>query len=75
MQWVDAQVPEKLLFFFGKGPRYKIARGGRGSAKSRKGSPPMRVSTMLKKEKEGTLGGYKLAHVLEALSKAGERIE
>ncbi len=35
MQWVDAQVPEKLLFFFGKGPRYKIARGGRGSAKSR----------------------------------------
>ncbi len=53
----------------------KETRKAWGSAKSRKGSPPMRVSTMLKQEKEGTLGGYKLAHVLEALSKAGERIE
>lgn len=35
IQWVTAQVPEKLGFFFEPGWRYKGARGGRGSAKSR----------------------------------------
>ena len=35
-QWIDAQLPEKLGFFLEPGKwRYKIARGGRGSGKSR----------------------------------------
>ncbi len=42
------------------------------SSKTRKGTRPMRVSTLLKKEKDGTLGGYKLAHVLDCLGKFGE---
>lgn len=50
----------------------KETRKGWLSPKSRKGTRPLRVSTLLKKEKDGTLGGYKLAHVLEALSKVGE---
>jgi phage terminase large subunit len=34
--WIDAEVPKKLAFFFEWGKwRYKVARGGRGSAKSR----------------------------------------
>lgn len=35
VQWIDAPVPEKLDFFIFEKWRYKIARGGRGSAKSR----------------------------------------
>lgn len=34
--WINAEVPEKLVFFFEWGRwRYKIAEGGRGSTKSR----------------------------------------
>lgn len=35
IQWIDAEIPEKLDFFVHEKWRYKIARGGRGSAKSR----------------------------------------
>lgn len=35
VQWIDAEIPEKLDFFVHEKWRYKIARGGRGSAKSR----------------------------------------
>lgn len=35
-RWIDARVPEKLVFFAEWGKyRYKVARGGRGSGKSR----------------------------------------
>jgi phage terminase large subunit len=35
-RWIEAEVPERLAFFLERGRwRYKIARGGRGSAKSR----------------------------------------
>lgn len=50
----------------------KETRKGWLSPKSRKGSVPMRVSTLLKKEKDGTLGGYKLASVIGAMGKLGE---
>lgn len=50
----------------------KETRKGWLSPKSRKGTRPLKVSTLLKKEKEGTLGGYKLAHVLDAMGKFGE---
>lgn len=50
----------------------KETRKGWLAPKSRKGSVPMRVSTLLKKEKDGTLGGYKLASVLGAMGKLGE---
>ena len=52
----------------------KETRKGWLASKTRRGSPPMRVSTMLKKEKDGTLGGYKLAHVLSSFAKLGEAI-
>ncbi len=32
---IDAKIPEKLGMFFERGPRYKVARGGRGGGKSR----------------------------------------
>lgn len=51
----------------------KETRKGWSSSSSRKGRRPMRVETMLKKEKAGTLGGYKLAHVIEALGKVAEK--
>lgn len=35
IHWIDAKIPEKLDFFCFEKWRYKIARGGRGSAKSR----------------------------------------
>ena len=50
----------------------KETRKGWLSSKTRKGTRPMRVSTMLKKEKDGSLGGYKLAHVLGAMGKFAE---
>lgn len=51
------------------GKLVKETRKAWSSSKTRKGRRPMRVSTLLKKEKEGTLGGYKFAHVLQALAK------
>lgn len=53
----------------------KETRKGWLAPKSRRGSPPMRVATLLKKEKDGTLGGYKLAEVLGAFSKVGQALE
>ncbi len=35
IQWLDAEIPEPLDFFVFEKWRYKIARGGRGSGKSR----------------------------------------
>jgi hypothetical protein len=39
------------------------------TSSARKGRRPMSVSTLLRKEKEGTLGGYKFAQVIGALGK------
>ena len=41
----------------------KETRKGWASPSSRSGRRPMRVSTLLRKEKDGTLGGYKLAQL------------
>lgn len=49
----------------------KETRKGWNTTTSRKGRRPMRVDTLLKKEKAGTLGGYKLAEVLGAFAKLG----
>lgn len=49
----------------------KETRKGWLHPNSRSGRRSMRVDTMLRKEKDGSLGGYKLATVLEALSKYG----
>ena len=34
-------------------------------AQARRGSPSMRVSTLLRKEKDGSLGGYKFATIID----------
>lgn len=46
----------------------KESRRAWGTSSSRKGRRPMRVSTMLKKEKDGSLGGYKFAELLEGFA-------
>lgn len=44
-----------------------MTRRGWAFASSRKGRRPMSVSTLLRKEKDGTLGGYKIAAFYEGL--------
>lgn len=48
----------------------KETRRGWLTPSSRKGRRPMKVDTMLRKEKEGTLGGYKFAHLLPLLKQS-----